>query len=263
MTSLAEIPGEARSHRYIYKLMFSTDRCSCCEGKLLFRKSYTWCRACRTKTSAKAVSWLRGSNLSHRKILQLIWCWQAKKSPGFAKDALHLSYPTIARWYGRLRAHLPPDTPDKLSGLVEIDESFFGKKKYGGQTIVVGAIEPTTRRIKLQIIDNRDQDTLEEFSELNIAKNTQVMTDLHGGYADLHSLGYEHLRFNHSKGEYTHTNQIENLWGVIKRYMRKLYGCIPTKHLQSILDEWTARQNRPSLFCSPQDYLDACLFRIS
>ncbi|MDZ7785796.1 MAG: hypothetical protein U5L95_01595 [Candidatus Saccharibacteria bacterium] len=49
----------------------------------------------------------------------------------------------------------------------------------------------------------------------------------------------------------------------MKRYMRKLYGCIPTKHLRSILDEWAARQNRPNLFTTPENYLDACLFRIS
>jgi len=144
-----------------------------------------------------------------------------------------------------------------------MNESFFGKQKYNNQKIVIGAIEPATRKIKLQIIFDREAETFEAFTKANIASGAVVMTDSHPSYNDLDFLGYTHYSFNHSKGEYTHTNQIENLWGVIKRYMRKLYGCVPTKHLQSILDEWTARQNRPSLFTSPENYLDACLFRIS
>ncbi len=146
---------------------------------------------------------------------------------------------------------------------MEIDESFFGKQRYNNQKIVIGAIEPQSRRIKLKIIDDREQETLEGFVTANVATETVVMTDSHSSYNDLDYLGYTHYAFNHSKGEYANTNQIENLWGVIKRYMRKLYGCVPTKHLQSILDEWTARQNRPELFTKPEDYLDACLFRIS
>jgi transposase-like protein len=146
---------------------------------------------------------------------------------------------------------------------VEVDESFFGKQKYDNQKIVIGAIEPKTRKIKLQIITDREAETFESFIETSVHTKTTVMTDSHSSYNDLDFLGYTHYSFNHSKGEYSNTNMIENLWGVIKRYMRKLYGCIPTKHLQFILDEWTARQNRPSLFTSPENYLDACLFRIS
>ncbi len=266
MTSLAETPGEVWCHRYIYQLTFSTRGCIHCAGKLVFKssRSYAWCKTCRVKISAKAVTWLRNSNLSYRQIYQLLWCWQKRKDPGFIHDAPGLSYTTINRWYERFRAHLPQDDSRKLLvDLVEIDESFFGKKRYKNQKIVIGAIEPQTRRIKLQIITDREAETFEAFVESNVASSSVVMTDSHPSYNDLDCLGYTHYSFNHSKGEYTNTNQIENLWGVIKRYMRKLYGSIPTKHLQSILDEWTARLNRPSLFISPENYLDACLFRIS
>lgn len=264
MTSLADTPGEAWCHRYIYQLTFSVKNCIHCDSKLRFRRSYAWCKLCRVKISAKASTWLRGSNLNYRQIYQLVWCWQKRKNPGFIKDALGISYTTVQRWYARFRAKLPSDNAEQLLvELVEIDESFFGKKRYGNQKIVIGAIEPKTRRIKLQIISDREQETLEGFVEANVSKETVVMTDTHASYNDLDFLDYYHYAFNHSKGEYTNTNQIENLWGVIKRYMRKLYGCIPTKNLQAILDEWTARQNRPNLFASPNNYLDVCLFRIS
>ena len=265
MTSLADSPGEAWCHRFIYQLTYSTKDCIHCDGRLQFRKnrSYAWCKSCRKKISAKAATWLRGSKLSYRQLYQLIWCWQKRKDPGFTKDALGVSYTTTRRWYARFRSHLPADTSVQLAGLVEMDESFFGKQKYDNQRIVIGAIEPKTRRIKLKIITDRDQDTFEAFTEANVSSGAVVMTDSHASYNDLGSLGYTHYSFNHSKGEYANTNQIENLWGVIKRYLRRLYGCVPTKNLQSILDEWTARQNKPILFTNPENYLDECFFRIS
>ncbi len=263
MTSLSNTPQNIWCHKYIYQLTFSSKRCWKCSEQLLFRSSYAWCRVCRQKTSAKAATWLRGAKLSYRHILQLLWCWQARKSPGFVVDALGLSYTTIRRWYDRFRRHLPQDTADKLSTLVEVDESFFGKQRYRNQKIVIGAIEPLTRRIKLGIIADREAETLERFVRSSVEPGSVVMTDSHPSYNELAHFGYNHFAFNHSKGEYSNTNQIENLWGVIKRHMRRMYGCIPTKHLQSHLDEWTARQNRPDIFTSPENYLDACLFRIS
>ncbi len=264
MTSLADSPGNVWCHRYFYQIVYSSKECSVCQGKLNFKANYAWCKACRVKTSAKAVTWLRSSKLSYKQIYQLVWCWQRRKDPGFVKDALGLSYTTIKRWYSRFRCSLPPDKQNKpLTDLVEADESFFGKQKYGGQKIVLGAIEPSSRRIKLQVVDDRSQSTIESFFELHVASQTAVMTDLHYGYEGLSDIGYDHYSFNHSKGEYSNTNQIENFWGVIKRYMRKLYGCIPTQNLESILSEWVIRQNQPHLFIKPENYLETCLFRIS
>lgn len=48
----------------------------------------------------------------------------------------------------------------------------------------------------------------------------------------------------------------------MKRYLRKLYGCVPTIQLQLVLNEWMARHNNLELFISPQDYLKQTLFRI-
>ncbi len=220
MTSLADTPSEAWCHRYIYQLTFSTKQCIHCDGKLRFRRNYAWCKLCRVKLSAKASTWLRHSKLSYRQIYQMIWCWQKRKPAGFIRDALGISYTSVQRWYARFRKHTPVDNTEKLLvDLVEIDESFFGKKRYNNQKIVIGAIEPQTRRIKLKIIDDREQETLEGFVMANVATETVVMTDSHSSYNDLDFLGYTHYAFNHSKGEYTNTNQIENLWGVIKRYM--------------------------------------------
>lgn len=221
-----------------------------------WKREYDWCKHCRAKVRPKAATWFRGSNLKYRQVFLLLWCFQNRQSPNTARLVAGVSYTTVRRWYWRFRERLPQATPE-LSGIVEVDESFFGKQKYGHQAVVVGAIERDTRKCRLRVIADRAQDTLERFLTDCIARSSLILTDAHAGYHDLEFYGYAHERCNHSNGHFGPTNNIENFWGVIKRYLRKLYGCVPTKYLQLILNEWMARQNQPSWFTSPQAYLKA------
>jgi transposase-like protein len=171
-----------------------------------------------------------------------------------------LSYTTIHRWYWRFRALVPVDDQQAmLSGIVEVDEAWFGKQKFGGQTIVVGGIERGTKRLKLRIVEDVEQDTLEGFLEDNIERSSLVVTDCGTGYNGIEWLGYASERWNHSKGHFAGTNHIESTWSAMKRHLRKLYGCVPTRRLQLILNEWMARHNNLRLFASPQAYLLATL----
>lgn len=256
MSSLASIPGEARCKQLVHRLLTNKTTCAACGGSLSWRREYGWCRGCRTKVRPKAATWFRGSNLSYRQVFLLLWCFQNRQSPGTARLVTGVSYTTVRRWYWRFRVHLP-ETSVELSGLVEVDESFFGKQKYGHQTLVVGAIERDTRRCRLQVIPDRAQDTLELFLTSTVARSSLLLTDAHAGYHDLEFYGYSHERCNHSNGHFGPTNQIENLWGVMKRYLKKLYGCVPTRQLHLLLNEWMARQNSPWLFASPTNYLKA------
>lgn len=258
MSSLASIPGEARCKQLVHQLLTNKTTCAACNCKLSWKREYGWCKVCRTKVRPKAATWFRGSKLKYRQVFMLLWCFQNRQSPSTARLASGLSYTTVHRWYWRFRANLPAAMPE-LSGIVEVDESFFGKQKYGHQTMVVGAIERDTRRLRLQVIPDRAQDTLELFLTNAVARNSLLLTDAHAGYHDLEFYGYTHERCNHSNGHFGPTNKIENMWGVMKRYLKKLYGCIPTNRLHLILNEWMARQNQPSWFASPTSYLKATL----
>lgn len=258
MTSLANIPGEARCKQVVHHLLTKQTTCTHCQGSISWKREYGWCKTCRIKVRPKAATWFRGSNLSYRQLFLLLWCFQNRQSPNTARLVVGVSYTTVRRWYWRFRANLPTALP-KLSGIVEVDESFFGKQKYGHQTLVAGAIERDTRKCRLQIIPDRAQDSLELFLTATVARTSLLLTDAHAGYHDLEFYGYTHERCNHSNGHFGPTNQIENFWGVMKRYLKKLYGCIPTQNLELILNEWMARQNSPWLFTSPQNYLKVTL----
>lgn len=69
----------------------------------------------------------------------------------------------------RFRQHLPSDGGELLSGVVAVDEAWFGKQRHskrGKQTIVMGGIEVDTRRLKLQVIPDTEQDSIELFLEV-------------------------------------------------------------------------------------------------
>jgi hypothetical protein len=133
-----------------------------------------------------------------------------RQSPGATKLVTGLSYTTIHRWYWRFRGLVPKDDArGVLSGIVEVDEAWFGKRKFGGQTIVMGAIERDTKRLKLQVIPNTEQDTLEAFLETNVTYDSLVVTDCAAGYNGLSFLGYGHEAWNHTRGSFAGTNHIE------------------------------------------------------
>jgi len=256
MNSLATLPSERQCHKQIFNAIYGDTSCPECKKQLLFRQSYAWCRVCRRKWSVKAVTWLRFSNLSFRSLWLLVWCWQQQKSTGTAVDITGSSYPTVRRWFRRFRQHIPV-TKLRLSGIVEVDESFFGKQKFGNQTIVIGAIERDTRRVRLQIIPDRAQDSIELFLTDCVSKNSHLTTDAHAGYNDLEFYGFSHERCNHSNGHFGPTNMIENFWGVLKRSLRRLYGKLSLPDLENILKEWEQRQNYPEMFYTPTSYLRA------
>lgn len=268
MTKLTDIPSNKKCWVFLNKLAFGdTLRCPRCTQtlKLQYVRRYAWCSQCRRKyrPAAHQGSWLYGMKLSPRQLFVLLWCWQYKKSPDTACLVAHVSYPTVERWYGRFRCHLPDESDTILCGLVQIDESYFGKlKSTQPQTIVTGAIEPDTDRIALRITNSRGQDVLEQFVLDTVKSGTNVATDKWYAYQDLPLLGYTHESWNHSTGQFAGTNQIERIWSEIKRYLRKLYGCVPTKNLQTVLNEWMARHNQPHLFDSPFTYLQVCLFHV-
>lgn len=264
MNKLPKFSSNKKYWMVLNNLVFGSGcQCPDCSYVLQQRyvRKYLWCSNCRRKYRPTAYrgSWLYGMKLTPRQLFVLLWCWQNKKSPDTACLLAQVSYTTVQRWYERFRAQLPLSL-ETLQGLVQIDESYFGKQRSTQpQTIVVGAIEPDTRKAVLRITNSRSQEALEQFVEDSIAKGAMVVTDRWWAYQELPLLGYSHEAWNHSSGQFAGTNQIEGLWSSIKRYLRKLYGCIPTNRLESILSEWMARQNSPRLFASPINYLQVTL----
>lgn len=264
MSTIPKFAGNKKCWQYLNKLVFGDDvSCPQCRQALQenYKQKYLWCKTCRKKyrpTSYRS-SWLYGMKLTPRQLFVLLWCWQQRKSTEATILKAEVSYTTAQRWVRRFRAQLPKDallTP-LLDGVVQVDESYFGKQRYKQtQHIVVGAKNPATGQIALRITDSRSQEPLERFIHDFIAPGSLVVTDKWWAYDELPLLGYRHESWNHSKGHFAGTNQGENVWSVSKRHARKLFGGrILTKHLAMLCQEWMARANHPELFNSPIEFL--------
>ena len=172
-------------------------------------------------------SWLYGMKLSPRQLFILLYCWQTKRSTEATYLVADVSYTTIQRWFARFRNQLPKDSAlcRTLGGVVQIDESYFGKRRFKQpQRIVVGAKDTSTGRISLRITDSRDRQPLEQFIQDYVTPGSLVVSDKWWAYDELELLGYAHESWNHSKGRFADTNQGENIWSVTKRHARKLFG---------------------------------------
>jgi transposase-like protein len=149
----------------------------------------------------------------------------------------------------------------KLSGEVEVDETFIGgkarnmhkSKKAGkgfekrggtGKTVVMGMLE-RGGRIKSKVVDERDRETLHAHILTNVEEGSNVFTDEWGPYHGLNEK-YVHDVINHAE-QYVngrvHTNGIENFWSLLKRGLSGTYVSVEPFHLFRYLDEQMFRYN--------------------
>lgn len=120
-------------------------------------------------------------------------------------------------------------------------------------------VEVDTRRLRLQVILDTEQDSIELFLEVWVARGSHLITDAHASYNGVEWLGYSREAYNHSTGRFGMSTHIECIWSAMKRHLRKLYGCVPTRHLVVFLREWEARHNQRELFEPPLTYLRATI----
>jgi hypothetical protein len=220
-------------------------------GAVQARTRYLWCRACRRKWSLKRSLGFGFSKLSWTKILALVICWQGKHSPGDIMVATGLSYPTIQRWLERLRSRLPASEGNPLAGLLEIDESFLGHQKYGNQAIVMGVVDRSTNEVRLEIIPDVAQDTVEGFLDRHAETGSLIHADAHKSHLALEDVGYGLVVCNHSLGHFGPTNRAENVWSCLDRFVIRTRDRFLRPFLPGILQEFQARRSHPELFMDP------------
>ena len=152
------------------------------------------------------------------------------------------------------------DDEGKLSGEVEVDETYIGGKARNmhkakrdqlsgrgtaGKTPLLGMVE-RNGRVRGMIIPIADTQTLETEVQANIEPGTAVLTDGHAGYDGLTKLGYQHESVPHSQGIYVlgkdiHTNSIEGFWSQLKRSIDGSYHHVTVDYLPLYVDEYAFR----------------------
>jgi transposase-like protein len=148
----------------------------------------------------------------------------------------------------------------KLSGEVEIDESFIGGKarnmhknvkarkivdKSGtdGKEIVLGMVE-RGGNVRVMHVEKRSKPVLQKQIREHVEADAAIFTDELKSYDGLNE--FRHEVINHAV-EYVngnvHTNTMENFWSLLKRGLHGTYVSVEPFHLFRYLDEQAFRYN--------------------
>jgi len=189
----------------------------------------------------------------------------ASSKKGFSAHQMHrtlgVTYKTAWFMEQRLREAMRDTSTDKLggdgtSGIVEADETYFGKTRGMGkgphqkQKQAVVALVERKGRVRAFHVPTVTAETLKPILESHIASGARLMTDNARFYDKLGKNFASHEVVNHSAGEYARgdvtTNTVEGFFGVLKRGIKGVYQHVSPEHLGRYVDEFAFRHNNRS-----------------
>ena len=225
------------------------------------------CASCGGRTSVTA-----GTLFDRRRTLLTVWfaaCWMfATGKDGMSalsvQRALEIgSYPTAWAMLHRLRSVLVRPGRERLTGMVEVDETFIGGEETGlrggrarGKKVLTGiAVEVTPPqgmgRCRMAPLADASAASLHAFVTDHIEPGTTVITDAWQGYRGLDQLGYLHDRRSqraaraHGQDPGELLPAVHRVASLAKRWLLGTHqGSVEPAHLPSYLNEFVFRFNR-------------------
>jgi transposase-like protein len=217
----------------------------------------------RQQFSIKVGTIFEDSPIGFDKWLPAIWLLTSAKN-GISSYELHRSLGVSQKsaWFmlHRIRLAMQTGTFEKMSGPVEVDETFVGgkaqnmhkaervRKIHGtagvNKTFVTGVLD-RGRSVRAAVVPDRSTATLHGQIREHVALGATVYTDEWLSYRGL-SREFDHETINHAesyvRGQ-VHTNGIENFWSLLKRSLHGTYVSVEPFHLSRYIDEQVLRFN--------------------
>lgn len=235
-------------------------KCPHCSGKQSWnlRRNSRKCKSCRREWTPQhfLVDSVRSDTREWRVFLRAMLRYRTS-----AAIRLHigLSLPKIIKMSNLVRTAMKIDTPRKLSGTIETDETYiggmwhnkpwkirkFGTKKGRGTSKqpVFGLLERDRGVVLIFLVPNVRKQTLLSIIERNVVRGSIVYSDGYQLYQNLPSLGYEHEFVDHNRNEFARgsvsTNAMEGFWGILKRKLKTTGGISRGRlHLHVAEEAW-------------------------
>lgn len=227
------------------------------------RKTLYECSGCGRQTSVTAGTIFQDTRKPLRLWFRTMWWVTSQKTGASAKGLQAVlglgSYQTAWVWLHKLRRAMVRPGREKLSGIVEVDETYlgatekgmFGRKTEKKSTIVVAAEESGNGigRIRMKRIEDLTKETLHAFICEAVEPGSVVHTDGLNAYRGLEALGYKHkitvLRSDKTKKPHELMPRVHRVASLLKRWLMGTHqGAVSGTHLDYYLDEFTFRFNR-------------------
>ena len=223
------------------------------------------CANCQRQTSVIAGTLFEGTRKPLRTWFQVMWYITSQKYGGNALGLKRVvgfgSYQTAWTWLHKMRHAMVRPGRDRLSGKVEVDETYVGGAETGvrgreteNKAIVVVAVEIHEPfgfgRVRLRQVPDVSGASLVPFVCEMIEPGSEVRTDGWGGYNTLVEHNYIHSKtILSSSGDPAHVLMpgVHRIAALLKRWLLGTYqGSVSSKYLDYYLDEYTFRFNRRS-----------------
>jgi transposase-like protein/transcription elongation factor Elf1 len=227
-------------------------------------RGYLHCRDCDAEVSVTAGTVFEGTRISLQTWFAAMWLVTSQKDGASALGLKRVlgfgSYQTAWTWLHKLRRAMVRPGRDRLSGRIEVDETYLGGSDVGGKRgrgsegkgIVVIALEVHSPkgfgRVRMRRVPDVSGSSLLPFVCDVAEKGSTILTDGWGGYNQLSKCGYEHERVVVSgTGDPAHISLpgVHRIAALVKRWLLSTHqGSVSEKHLDYYLDEYTFRFNR-------------------
>ena len=192
-----------------------------------------------------------------------IWWVTTQKNGASAKGLQQVlglkSYETAWTWLHKIRKAMIFPNRSKLTGTLEVDETYIGGEETGGKrgrgsenkTLIALAVEVIEERkpgrVRISIIPDASGKSLESFVTANIEKGSTLITDGWSGYSFLEGSDYIHTKIvqKTKAKEDRLLPRVHMIASLLKRWLLGTHqGAVSDKHLQAYLDEYVFRFNR-------------------
>ena len=242
--------------------------CPRCGGKSVsfLKNQVRWqcsARHPQRQFSIKVGTIMEDSPIGLDKWLPAMWMLQnCKNGVSSCEIARALGVTQKTAWFlnHRIRLAQQGKQGGKLSGEVEMDETFIGGKARnmhkakrervitgtGGKdkTVVMGMLE-RGGNVRAMVVDGRRKKELQKQVREHVEAGSAIFSDELKSYEGL-GADYQHAVINHAveyANENVHTNGMENFWSLLKRGLHGTYVSVEPFHLFRYIDEQVCRFN--------------------
>ncbi len=236
--------------------------CPTCGGRQFWKmkRGVLCCQSCQRHISVTAGTLFADTHKPLRLWFEALWHVTNQKYGASALGMQRIlslgSYHTAWNWLHKLRRAMVRPGRDRLTGTVEVDETFIGGERPGkrgrgaaGKTLVVIAAQQAGQGIgciRLARVAAASGSHLESAVVQAVAPGSTVRTDGWKGYNGLPGRGYQHEVVRPAAAVGENLLPLANrVAALLKRWLLGTHqGAVQPTHLDYYLDEFTFRFNR-------------------